>query len=447
MDALDTSIINTAIPAMAHSLKVNPVDLKIALISYLVSLAIFIPISGWVADKFGIKRIFVMALGIFTLSSFWCGSANSLTTLVIARSLQGIGGSFMLPLGRLIIVRTFPRHEIVNAMNAVIMVVSLGLMLGPFAGGVITYHLSWHWIFWINIPVGALAIGLALYWLQEYSVEAVQPLDLLGFILFGGGLAILTFALSYLSESYVKSQTAVILFCAALSLLAGYFLHSRGKRAPIINNQLFLVRTFQVSVIGNLFARLGFGSLPFLLPLLLQVGLGYSPQLSGILLTPVALGVLLVKYKEISTRLLRYFGYKRLLIINTLLVGLVLWLFEIVDGKTSIYLIALLTFVFGVLVSLQYSAINSLAYADIPKEDFSGAVSISSTVQQLAQSFGVAVAAVLLRLFSQSTNNSLLPVVFHRTFFTMGIITFLTAYIFIRLKPTDGYQLVNKPAS
>ena len=174
MDALDTTIINTAIPAMARSLNVYPVDLKISLISYLLSLAIFIPISGWVADKYGIKRAFIFALGIFTLSSLWCGFVQQLYELVIARSIQGLGGALMLPLGRLIILRSFKRHELVEAMNAVVMVVSLGLMLGPFAGGFITDHFSWHWIFWINIPVGMLAILIASYALKDVAPAKVK---------------------------------------------------------------------------------------------------------------------------------------------------------------------------------------------------------------------------------------------------------------------------------
>ena len=215
MEALDTTILNTAIPAMSRSLNVNPIDLKIALISYLLSLAIFIPISGWVADKFGIKRVFISALVLFTLSSFWCGFAHKLFELVIARALQGVGGSMALPVGRLFLVRIFERHEVVNIISRVVMVAALGMMLGPVLGGVITHYISWPWIFWVNIPVGILAIYLACLWLPSIPLEKVPPLDKLGFILFGASLAGVTFGMSALSESMLPLSLGVMIVLAA----------------------------------------------------------------------------------------------------------------------------------------------------------------------------------------------------------------------------------------
>jgi hypothetical protein len=231
----------------------------------------------------------------------------------------------------------------------------------------------------------------------------------------------------------------------ALLMLIGYFLHSSRQRYPIINMQLFRIRTFQVSIMGNIFARLGFGGVPFLLPLLLQVGLGYTAQLSGFLLVPIALGVLLVK--AISLPIMRFLGYKRLLLINTFLVGLSLWAFKIINAQTPIYVIAGLTFLFGFLISLQYSGMNSLAYAEISTRDQSAATSIVSTMQQLAQSLGVAMSALLLRYYSSTSSKFVLtPDVFHQTFFAMGLLTFLSTFIFIRLKHDDGYQMLTIPA-
>lgn len=440
MDALDTTVINTAIPAMSQSLNVNPVDLKVALISYLLSLAIFIPISGWVADKFGIKRVFIAAISLFTISSLACGYAQTLLQLIIARSIQGIGGSFMMPVGRLIILRTFQRHEVVTAMSTVIMVVSLGLMLGPFAGGMITYYLSWHWIFWINIPFGIFAILISAYWLENVAPAKVRSFDFLGFILFSGGLAGFTFALSSFSESDGNHQINFLVLIVALLMLVGYFLYGNKQRHPIINTELFYIRTFRIAIIGNLCARLGFGSLPFLLPLLLQVGLGYTPQLSGLLLVPIAFGILVVKV--LSLRILQTLGYKRLLLINTSLVAISLLSFRVINITTPTYLIAFLTFLFGLLISLQYSGMNSLAYADVPQQQLSSATSIMSTMQQVSQSFGVAVAALLLRFFSRGNMDVLTPSIFHEVFFTMGILTFLSIMIFTQLKPNDGHQML-----
>lgn len=445
MEALDTTIINTAIPAMSQSLSVNPIDLKIALVSYLLSLAIFIPISGWIADKYGIKRVFIVALGVFTASSLWCGFAHNLWALVIARTLQGIGGSLSLPLGRLILYQTFERRKVVAISSRVLMVAALGTMLGPVLGGAITHYFSWRWIFWVNIPVGLLVMLMAQRWLVAVPPQAVPPLDKLGFVLFGTSLAGFTFGLSAFSESTLSFSFSLMIVMAAILLLIFYFWHSYGHPRQIVKTELFRFRTFQVSILGSLIARLGFGGVPFLLPILLQIGLGYSVQETGLLLAPIAFGILLVK--PLSLTFLRYFGYKKLLTLNTLLVALSLCSFILINFHTSVYLIILLTFLFGFLVSLQYSAMNSLAYAEIPHQQLSAATSITSTLQQLAQSFGVAVSALLIHYFSPSNAADgflLTDAVFNHVFFVMGIITFFSALIFMRLQADDGHQMIEK---
>lgn len=442
MDVLDSNIINTAIPAMARSLRVHPIDLKIALISYLLSLAIFIPISGWTADKYGTKRIFIGALGLFTISSFWCGYAHTLLELVMARSIQGIGGAFMISLGRLIIVRTYERHELVEAMNAVIIVVSVAVMLGPFVGGVITDHLSWPWIFWVNIPAGVFAMFLAAYSLKDTAPKKEWPFDALGFILFGGSLAMLCFSLSQMSESTVNLHAILLMIVISAMMLIGYIIHANKHPHPVINIKLFRIRTFRISVFGNLFARLGFGGMPFLLPLLQQVGLGFSAQLSGLLLVPMAFGIIFSKL--ITLHILRRIGYKRFLLINTVAVSLVLWTFQIINIHTSLYTIASLTFILGIFIAAQFTGMNSLAFAEISNDDLSASTSITSTTQVLAQSLGVAVGAILLRYYSTySKQPSLLtPTTFHQTFFSMGVITFISALIFIWLRADDGKQML-----
>lgn len=442
MDVLDSNIINTAIPAMSITFKVHPVDLKIALISYLLSLAIFIPISGWTADRFGTKYVFMSALGLFTFTSFWCGYAHTLTELVIARSVQGIGGAFMISLGRLIIARTFKRHELVEAMNAVIIVVSVAVMLGPFIGGVITEHLSWPWIFWVNVPAGSFAMLLAAYCLPDTEIRKKRPFDLLGFILFGGSLALFCFSLSDLSESNSNHQTVLLTLLIAFMMFIFYVLHARKILHPVIKIELLRIRTFQVSVLGNLCARLGFGGMPFLLPLLQQVALGFSAQLSGILLAPMAFGIIAAKL--IALKLLRRIGYRRYLIINTFFVGSILWIFQFIQITTSIYFIASLTFIFGLFIAIQYTGMNSLAFADLHEDELSEATSITSTTQVLSQSLGVAVGAILLRIYSSTVEAPLVLTtkVFHLTFFTMGILTFLSALIFVRLKAHDGKQML-----
>lgn len=442
MEAVDTTIINTAIPAMSRSLNVNPIDLKIALISYLLSLAIFIPISGWAADKFGVKRVFLSAIVIFTLSSIWCGFVHSLYELVLARTVQGLGGSLMVPVGRLIILRTFERKELVIAMGKVIMMAALGPMLGPVLGGLITHYLSWRWIFWVNIPFGIFAMIMTWRWLEDVPPQVVPKLDKLGFLLFGLGLAGLSFGLSALSESALSAAFSDYIIAASALLLMLYVWHSRHVANPIVNTQLMRFRTFRISILGSLLGRTGFGGVPFIAPLLLQLGLGYSPQLSGFLLAPAALGLMVVKL--FVRRLLSLFGYKRFLIFNTILLGLALWSYSVINVNTSLWIICMLTFFYGFLVSLQFSAMNSLAYADLPPENLSAATSIASTMQQLALSFGVALCALLLRYFSGNTHQQfkLTVPMFHHTFMAIGLITALSSLVFTGLKREDGNQLI-----
>ncbi len=445
MEAIDTTIINTAIPVMAKSLQVNAVDLKIALISYLLSLAIFIPISGWIADKFGTKQVFISALLIFTLSSAWCGFSHNLPELVIARCVQGLGGSLTLPVGRLILLRTYERHQLINVMSKVIMIVSVGLMLGPVLGGFITHHFSWRWVFFINIPVGCCAMLAGWFWLENMPKRSVPPLDFIGFIFFGLGLATFTFGLSALSETFLSDQITASIIAISLIFFTMYIVHSRKIINPVINISLFQSRTFSISVLGNLFARFGFGGVPFLLPLLLQIGVGYNPELSGLLIAPMAIGVLFVKM--FAFRLLRILGFKRLLVLNTILVAACLCGFTIITSELSIYWIALQTFFFGLLIALQYSGMNSLAYAEISPEQLSSAASIMGTLQQIAQSFGVALGALLLRYYStgSKTTFNLITPVFHHAFFAMGMITLFSAIIFLKLKPEDGHEMIETP--
>ncbi|HLB56206.1 MAG TPA: MFS transporter [Coxiellaceae bacterium] len=447
MDVIDSNVINTAVPAMAHTFSVNPIDIKVALISYLLSLAVFIPMSGWTADKYGVKNIFIGAIALFTITSFFCGYARTLPILVIARFIQGIGGAFMISLGRLVIARTFKRHELVAAMNTVIIVVSVGVMVGPFVGGVIVDYLSWPWIFWVNLPIGVFLIILAAYKLKETTPKNPRPFDFLGFLLFGGSLSLLCYSLSEMSESHVDFDAVMMRFFTAFLMLIAYCFYALRKKFPVIKITLFRIRTFRVSVFGNLCARFGFGGIPFLLPLLQQVALGFSPQLSGLLLMPIAFGIMFSKVMAI--KILRALGYKKYLIINTFFVGFSLLLFQLINAQTPIYTIACMTFIFGVFISAQYTAMNSLALADVEDADLSASTSITSTTQILAQSLGVAVGAIFLRIYSFQLNKKLLltPLVFHYTFLSLAVLTFLSSLMFLHLKTGDGKRMLMKVES
>lgn len=439
IEALDSTILNTAIPSMARSLLVSPLHLKIALISYLMSLALFIPISGWVVDKFGAKKVFISALLLFVSGSIWCGLSTTLTLLIIGRCIQGVGGAFSFPVGRLIMIRSFPRHEMIKVTNKVVMIAAMGVMLGPFFGGLITHHFSWRWIFWINIPFVILVIISATTWIKNFTIEHIAPFDFIGFVLFGAALVLLTFSLSALSEGAISNALAVILLSGALILLGLFFAHAQKIKNPIVDISLFRYRTFRLAIVGNMFSRLGFGGAPFLLPLLLQICLGYSSQTAGFLMMPMAFGILLVR--PITLPLLRLFRFRKVLIVNTILLAFCLWSYQLINTHTSFYFIIFLVFLYGFLTSLQYTGMNALFYAEIPKEKNSAANSIIVTCQQLTQSFGVAIAAFLVEIYSNKTLPLSLKVLQH-TFFMIGIITLLSAVIFFNIQPDDGVQML-----
>lgn len=440
MEGLDATILNTAIPTMATSLQVNPVDLKIALIGYLLSLAVFIPISGWLADKFGIKQVFMAALAFFTLSSLACGFSQHLPALIVARVIQGFGAALMMPVGRLLILRSFPREVLIHTMNRVVIVGALGMMFGPVLGGLITYHFSWPWIFWVNVPIGVVMLVLVALRLNPIAPVLVPPLDAVGFLLFGLGAGALTFGLSALSETIFPLRLALGLLALALAALVAYWYHSRHRLHPIINSQLFTYRSFAIAVGVNLWIRIGIGGLPFLVPLLLQLVFGYSTQTAGLLLAPLALGVVAVK--PLSMKLLRWLGYKKLLFINTLMLSGVMLAYAALTATTPFVVIAGLTFVLGLLQSSQYSAMNSLAYADVPPVQLSAASSVLSVAQQLAQSLGVAVAALLLQYLSTAASVVFDRASFQTVFIALALITAASVSVIARLQSQDGATLL-----
>lgn len=444
MESVDISIINTAIPSMARSLHVNVINLKVALISYLLSLAIFIPISGWLADRFGTRNIFMGAIAIFTISSAACGFSKDLFELVLARFFQGMGGALMIPVGRLIIVRLFDRSELISAMNRVIVPALIGPALGPFLGGIISQNFSWPWIFWVNIPFGVLNLVLAYYWIQNVKLEKNPPFDGWGFVLFGLGLAGLVFGFSALTESGISPALIYAVFSLSVLLLISYVYYSTQVEHPVLKISLLSTRTLRISVLGNLFSRLGFGGIPFLLPLFLQIPLGYSPTIAGLCVALTAIGAMLIKV--VSKNLARRFGFKRLLLMNTFLIGFDLWLFMLVHPGTPLFLIGIFTLFLGILLSLQFSSMNPMAYADIPSEDTGAVTSIMSMMQQVAMSFGVAITALVLKHFvifgAEPRVLSLSD--FHHTFFILGLLTILSSTVFLRLKKEDGQNLIHE---
>jgi EmrB/QacA subfamily drug resistance transporter len=438
MESLDTTILNTAVPTIAAALKVAPLSMKAVLSSYTLSLAVFIPISGWMADRFGTRRVFASAIGVFTLGSLLCGISNNIHVLVAFRILQGCGGAMMVPVGRLTIVRTFAKSELIRAMSFVAIPGLVGPMLGPIAGGLIVGYFHWRVIFFVNLPIGLIGLYLVYLHLPDYR-EKSNPLDTIGLILFGSGIALLSYVLEVFGEHTLGVAEILGLLAISIVLLAGYGLHAGRIAFPLLSLSLFRIRTFRAAVSGGFFTRLGLGGIPFILPLLYQVGMGFTPIQSGLLIMPQAIAAMSLKMT--MPGIIARLGYRGVLISNTLILGLLILLFATIGVGTPVWEIAALAFCFGFFSSLQYTCLNTLVYADVNTEQTSNASSIASTTQQMSISFGVATASLLTALFIPDRFHSDAGEMIHgihRAFFVLGGITVLSTIVFRGLKSADG---------
>jgi EmrB/QacA subfamily drug resistance transporter len=445
MENLDATIINTAVPTMSASLEVAPLSLKAVLTSYTLSLAVFIPISGWAADRFGTRAVFRWAVTLFLLGSLLCGLAFNVHFLVGARIIQGIGGAMMTPVGRLALVRTFPRSELLRTMNFVVIPAMIGPLLGPFTGGLIVHFFPWRVIFFLNIPLALIGLWMIGRFMPDYRDDAAPPLDRIGFLLFGSGIALLSYVLEVFGEHTLATGPILFLLALALLLLAGYGWHERHTELPVLELALFKVRTFRVAVAGGFITRLGIGGMPFLLPLLYQIGLGYPAWQAGLLTMPQAAAAMGMKI--ISRPILARFGHRTILIANTVLLGLTMTLFTQIGRGAPIWHILLLSFAQGFFASLQFTSMNSLVYADVSDRDASKASSISSTGQQLSLSFGVAVGSLLAAWFlgnvDQTNWHETIPAL-HKAFAAMGVITIVSSLTFWGLDSNDGNNVSNR---
>ncbi len=439
MESLDTTILNTAVPAVSAALKVSPLAMKSVLASYTLSLAVFIPISGWVADRFGTRRVFASAIGLFTLGSLLCGISGNIHLLVAFRLLQGCGGAMMVPVGRLTLVRTFAKSELVRTMSFVAVPALIGPMLGPIAGGLIVAYLHWRIIFFVNIPIGLAGLLMVYLHLPDFRETSTPPLDIVGLILFGSGIGLLSYVLEIFGEHTLSTAEMTGLLVASLALIAGYGLHASQTPFPLLQMKLFAIRTFRVAVSGSFFTRLGIGGVPFLLPLLYQVGLGFDPVQSGLLIMPQALAAM--STKVFLPRILTLLGYRGVLISNTVILGLLLFLFGTIGLHTPVWLIVLQAFCYGAFTSLQYTSMNTLVYADLSDAQTSNGSSIASTMQQLSISFGVAAAGLTTALFVPARLHSNPPALIrgiHEALYVLGGMTVVSTIVFSSLKSGDG---------
>jgi EmrB/QacA subfamily drug resistance transporter len=440
MQNLDSTVVTTALPAMARAFDVSPVTMNIVITSYLVSLAAFIPASGWVADRFGARAVFRAAIIVFTLASILCGISNSLAMLIAARILQGMGGAMMVPVGRLLLLRRVGKADLVAAMSWLTMPALLGPVIGPPVGGFLVTTLSWHWIFDINIPVGIVGVILITVFIRED--ETVQPahFDIVGQSLAGIGMAGLIMGLSSFGRGALPPSEAVALTVVGALAAAGYVIHARRYAHPLLDVTLLRIPTFATSVVAGSLFRVGIGAMPFLLPLMLQLGFGLSPLRSGLITFVSAAGALTVK--PIAKPLLRRFGFRRVLSINAAISAGLVALTAAFRPDWPILLIYLVLLVGGVFRSLQFTAYNTIAYADIPPPRMSQATSLYSTLQQLSLTVGVTLGAAALAVLGALAGKPHPRLEdFSAAFLIVGAVMLPAAWLALRLPRAAGAEM------
>ncbi len=440
MQNLDSTVIATALPTIARSLGESPLRLNVAITCYLLSLAVFIPISGWTADRFGARRVFSGAIVVFTLGSIACGVSTTLSALVAARILQGIGGALMVPVGRLVLLRTVAKTDLVRAMSFVSVPALIGPVMGPPLGGLIVTYASWRWIFFINIPIGILGIVLVNLAVGNLKETGRRPFDLGGFALTGIGLAALAFGFENVGRGALPSLAVIALLGTGLTCIAVYIRHARRVAFPIIDLALLRIPTYAAASIGGFLFRMGLGALPFLMPLMLQVGFGLSALNSGLLTFASAAGAMLMK--TTAVRILRTFGFRIVLIGDAVISAAFLVGYSLFRPSTPHLVIFLALLTGGFFRSLQMTSINTLSYADVPSAMLSRATSLTSMAQQLSQTAGVATAALLLHTaLVWRGGASLAAADFYPVFVGVAMISLLSVPFFMRMSADAGAEV------
>ena len=440
MENLDSTALATALPAIAASFGESPLRLSLAITSYLFALAVFIPISGWVADRFGARRVFRLAIAIFVLGSILCGLSTTIWHLVLARTLQGMGGAMMVPVGRLVLLRSVAKADLVRAMAWLTMPAMIGPMLGPPLGGFLTTYLSWHWIFWINVPIGVLGIVLVSLFIPNLREERPPPLDLLGFLLSAAGLLGLVFGFETIGRGLVPWSTALLLLAVGILGIGLYVLHAARTMYPVIDLGLLGIQTFRASILGGSLFRIGIGAMPFLLPLMLQAGFGLSAFRAGLLTFAAAAGAMAMKLT--AAPILKQFGFKRVLIVSALISAAFIAANGLFEPSTPHLLILGVLLVGGFFRSLQFTSINTLAYADIERQWLSRATSFASMMQQLSLSIGVGTGALLLHLTVAARGAEHVAAGdFAPAFFIVALASALSVLAYLRLPPDAGAEV------
>ncbi|CAM4046524.1 Transporter [Bordetella tumulicola] len=440
MQMLDSTVVATALPAMAQALNSTPVRLNVAITSYLLAVAVFVPISGWAADRYGARRVFMAAIALFTLSSIACAAAATVTHLVLARIAQGMAGAMMVPVGRIILLRVVPKQDLLKAMSFLSIPALLGPVIGPPVGGFMVTYMSWHWIFLINIPIGVIGIWLVTRYVPEIREASTPRLDWPGFILSAVCLATLVSAFEALGHSLVSPP--VVIGLAVVGLLCGalYVWHAKRAEHPILDLTLMREPTFAISVLGGNLCRFAVGAMPFLLALQLQVAFNMTPFAAGLITFASAAGALLMKF--VATPIVQHFGFRRVLTVNALLTGAFIVACVAFTPATPAWVMIAILLAGGFFRSLQFTAVNTLTFADMTPERMSRASSFSAMAQQLGISLGVGVAAVTINLSMAARDAARIASSDIMIAFTViGLLCAASTFSFRRLPPAAGAQL------
>lgn len=441
MQMLDATILNTALPQMAADLHQPPLQMQSAVVSYALTLALLMPLSGYLCDRFGTRQVFFVSLLVFVAGSVLCAAAPNLNTLVFARVVQGAGGAMLAPAPRIIIMKSYEKTELIGMMNYVVMPALLGPVIGPLLGGYLVEYAGWHWIFLINVPFGLAAAWFTLKIMPDYKETEHPPhFDIAGFLLFGGGAVGLSMAVE-IAQFPGAGLFAVLAALMSLAAIGLYWRHARHDSEPLYSRELLRVRTYRIGLSGNLASRLGMGAVPFLLPLLLQVAFGHSASVSGRMLAPVALATLAAK--PAIRPLMARFGYRRVLTVNTALIGLLIMALSLPSADTPLWQLMPLLLLIGAVNSIQFTGMNSLTLADLHPQQAGSGASLMTVNQQLATGFGIAIGAALLQYFGKLPPiGGNVSAAFRLTFLSIGLLTLLSALIFARLHRSDGENLI-----
>jgi EmrB/QacA subfamily drug resistance transporter len=439
MENLDGTVIATALPQMGNSFHVSPVDLNMGMTAYMLMLAVFIPISGWVADRFGARTVFAVAIAVFTVSSILCGLSGGLWQFTGARIIQGIGGAMMVPVGRLVVLRTTEKHNLVRSIAYITWPGLVAPILGPPVGGFITTYASWHWIFFLNVPLGIIGITLALLWITNSKLDLRKPFDWTGFALSSTACTSFMYGLELIGRQNPQWRATLLYLGSGLLLGVLAVVHFRRAAAPLIDLATLKIKTFAITMSGGSLFRIAISVSPFLLPLMFQVGFGLSAFESGLLMLGLFAGNL--GMKTVTTPMLKRFGFRNILIVNGILTSVLILACAILAPQTPKFVILGVLFLNGLCRSMQFTSLSTIVYVDVPKAQLSSATSFSSMIVQMSMGMGVAVGAIALRLAALLRRNVTgIPTLadFHTAFVFVAILSALAVIDCFTLEPDAG---------